>query len=60
MPVSMVYEGIAGGGSADLLFSGIRFWLATRLPTRKDWITKIQASCFPYSSRLASVRAILT
>lgn len=44
MPVPITYDNIAGGSSEGLLFAGIKFWLALRVPQRNDWIAKIQAS----------------
>ncbi|EJT73673.1 hypothetical protein GGTG_07529 [Gaeumannomyces tritici R3-111a-1] len=42
MPVPITYDNVAGGSSEALLFAGIKFWLALRVPMRNDWIAKIQ------------------
>lgn len=45
MPAPIVYDGVSGGGSRDdLLFSGIKFWLALRVPSRLKFKEKIQVS----------------
>ncbi|TLD29135.1 hypothetical protein PspLS_03474 [Pyricularia sp. CBS 133598] len=45
MPAPIVYDGVGGGGGRDdLLFSGIKFWLALRVPSRTKFKEKIQSN----------------
>ncbi|TLS24061.1 hypothetical protein PpBr36_08329 [Pyricularia pennisetigena] len=45
MPAPIVYDGVSGGGGrGDLLFSGIKFWLAVRVPSRRKFKEKIQSN----------------
>ncbi|EHA48591.1 hypothetical protein MGG_00809 [Pyricularia oryzae 70-15] len=45
MPAPIVYDGVSGGGNRDdLLFSGIKFWLALRVPSRLKFKEKIQSN----------------